>query len=72
MSDTVEIQEVAAPEIDPVEDATAVLKEHFPDHVADDTRDRYTGLIVSADRLVEISEHVRRRLGIPGTSSLRP
>jgi hypothetical protein len=63
MSETVEIQDAVAPEADPVEVATAALKEQFPQDIADDTRDRYTGLIVSADRLVEVGEYVRDDLG---------
>jgi NADH-quinone oxidoreductase subunit D/NADH-quinone oxidoreductase subunit C/D len=69
MSD-IEIQEVSAPVVDPVEDATAALKERFPEDVTDDTRERYTGLIVSADRLVEISEYIRDDLGFNYLSSV--
>ncbi len=70
MSDIVEVQEVSAPETDPVQDATAALKEKFPEHVADDSRDRYTGLIVSADRLPEIGKYVRDDLGFNYLSSV--
>ena len=69
-SETVEIQEANAPETDPVKVATAALKERFQGDVAGDTRDRYTGLIVPADRLVEIGEFVRDDLGFDYLSSL--
>lgn len=70
MTEPVEIQEVAAPETDPVENAMAALKEKFPEHVADETRDRFSGLIVSADRLLEIGEYVRDDLGFNYLSSV--
>ena len=70
MSEIVEIQEVVAPDTDPVEAATAALKEQFPQDIADDTRDRYSGLIVSADRLVEVGEFVRDDLGFNYLSSV--
>ncbi|UCG24944.1 MAG: NADH-quinone oxidoreductase subunit D [Chloroflexota bacterium] len=70
MSETVEIEEAVAEDTDPVETAIAALKEHFPQDVADDTRDRYAGLIVSADRLIEIGEYVRDDLGFNYLSSV--
>jgi NADH-quinone oxidoreductase subunit C/D len=70
MSDIVEVQEVSAPETDPVEDATAALKERFPEHIADDTRDRYSGLIVDPTRLIEIGRFVRDDLGFNYLSSV--
>jgi NADH-quinone oxidoreductase subunit D/NADH-quinone oxidoreductase subunit C/D len=70
MSDIVEVQEVSAPESDPVEDATAALKERFPEYVADDTRDRYTGLVVNVERLTEIGKYVRDDLGFNYLSSV--
>jgi NADH-quinone oxidoreductase subunit D/NADH-quinone oxidoreductase subunit C/D len=70
MSDIVEVQEVSAPESDPVEDATAALKERFPEYVADDTRDRYTGLVVDVERLTEIGKYVRDDLGFNYLSSV--
>jgi NADH-quinone oxidoreductase subunit C/D len=70
MNDTVEVREVSAPAADPVEDAATAVKERFAEHVADDTRDRYSGLIVSPDRLVEISRFIRDDQGFDYLSSV--
>jgi NADH-quinone oxidoreductase subunit C/D len=70
MNDTVEVKEVSAPAADPVEDAATAVKERFAEHVADDTRDRYSGLIVSPDRLVEISRFIRDDQGFDYLSSV--
>jgi len=70
MSDTVEVRDVDAPEVDPVEDATAALKERFPENVSDDTRDRYTGLIVRAEDISEIGQYLRDDLGFDYLSSV--
>lgn len=70
MNDAVEVSEAVAAETDPVEAAEAALKEKFPESITDDTRDRYTGLIVSAEHLVEVSEYVRDYLGFDYLSSL--
>lgn len=54
----------------PVEQAAALLKERFPDAVADETRDGYTGLVVSADKLVEIATALREEVGFDYLSSV--
>ncbi len=48
---------------DPVEAALHRLKEKFAGDVEDDSRERYSGLVVSADKLLEVSEFVRDELG---------
>ena len=70
MSETVEVEEAVAEDTDPAEAALAALKEKFPGDVGDDTRDRYTGLIVPANRLIEIGEYVRDELGFNYLSSV--
>jgi len=44
---------------DPVAQAYALLKERFPEEVQDDSRDGYTGLMVSAEKLPEIATALR-------------
>ena len=51
----------------PVEQAAALLKERFPDA---DTRDGYTGLMVSADKLVEVATALRDDIGFDYLSSV--
>ncbi len=75
MTDTnIEIQEtVAEPtpeEQDPVEVATDALKEKFPEAVSNDIRERYNGLMVSADHLVEVARFLRDELGFNYLSSV--
>lgn len=60
---TAEMEEPVAETADPVESAISTLKEKFPGDILDDNRDRHTGLIVTAGKLVEISEYVRDELG---------
>ncbi len=54
----------------PVERAAALLKERFPDAVTDETRDGYTGLMVSADKLVEVATALRDDIGFDYLSSV--
>jgi NADH-quinone oxidoreductase subunit D/NADH-quinone oxidoreductase subunit C/D len=70
MSETAEKEEAVAEDKDPVETAVAALKEQFPQDVSEETRNRYTGLIVPADRLIEIGEYVRDELGFNYLSSV--
>jgi len=44
---------------DPVEAALKRLKEKFAGDVEDDTRQRYSGLVVSADKLLDVSKFVK-------------
>ncbi len=55
---------------DPVEEAIKVLKEKFTEDLADDPRERFSGLILSADRLLEVSQFVRDELGFDYLSSV--
>lgn len=55
---------------DPVENAYAVLKERFPDDVTDDTREGYSGLVVSPDKIMEVAEALRDDLGFNYLSSV--
>ena len=54
----------------PVERAAALLKERFPDAVTDDTRDGYSGLMVSPDKLVEVATALRDDIGFNYLSSV--
>ena len=55
---------------DPVAQACAVLKERFPEEVQDDSRDGYSGLMVSADKLTEVATALRDELGFDYLSSV--
>ena len=55
---------------DPVAQAAALLKECFPDVVSDETRDGYSGLVVSADKLVEVATALRDDIGFNYLSSV--
>ena len=63
-------EDEAAADVDLVESATTSLKERFPEDVSDELRDRFTGLFVSADKLVEVSEYLRDDLGFNYLSSV--
>ncbi len=72
---TIEIQETSEgqpvpDDIDPVEDATVALNEKFPGEITPDSRERFSGLIVSPERLVEIAEYLRDDLGFNYLSSV--
>ncbi len=54
----------------PVDEVTAALKERFTEFVADDTRPGYGGLVVSADKIVEVAEALRDDLGFNYLSSV--
>ena len=60
----------AAAQIDPAEEAIASLKERFGDAIVDDPRDRYSGVIISTDRLLDVSEFARDQLGFDYLSSV--
>jgi NADH-quinone oxidoreductase subunit D/NADH-quinone oxidoreductase subunit C/D len=49
--------------VDPAQFAQDSLKEKFPDDVSVDSRDRFSGLMVTPDRLLEISRFIRDELG---------
>ncbi len=69
---TVEIiEDYDAPRVyeDPVEEATARLREKFTD-LTEDPRDGYTGLMVPAGQLPEIAAHLRDELGFNYLSSV--
>ena len=61
-----------APDIDtnPAESVAAILKERFPEDVTDDSRDGYEGLMVSADKIVEVAIALRDELGFNYLASL--
>lgn len=61
--------EVEDATVDPVAEATAVLKERFPD-LQDDPRDGYTGLIVSPDQLTAVAQTLKDELGFDYLSSV--
>jgi len=71
MSDTtIEMDDPTADTADPVENAISDLKVKFPGEILDDERVRHTGLIVPAEKLVEISEYVHDNLGFNYLSCL--
>lgn len=75
MSDTVleapiaEGQETAV-YVNAIEQATAVLKQKFPDQIQDDTRPGYSGLLVSPDKITEVATALRDELGFNYLSSV--
>ena len=62
---TIEILESDAPQVDPVVAATDALKEKFPE-ITDDSRQNYTGLMVPADKLLEVAQALRDEIGFDG------
>lgn len=66
---TVEVLEPETGVANPVEIADSALKKRFPD-IVDDPRDRFTGLIVPADQLVDVATVVRDELGFDYLSSV--
>ncbi|MCA9980785.1 MAG: NADH-quinone oxidoreductase subunit C, partial [Anaerolineales bacterium] len=65
--DVIEPEEREA--VDPVTEATAVLKEKFPS-LQDDTREGYQGLIVPPEDLLEVAQTLRDELGFDYLSSV--
>jgi NADH-quinone oxidoreductase subunit C/D len=61
---------MAAENGNPVDAAIARLKERFPEAVADDPRDGYAGVAVSADKLVEVATALRDDFGFDYLSSV--
>lgn len=55
---------------DPVARAAALLKERFPDAVSDDPREGYSGLMIDADKLVEVATALRDDFGFNYLSSV--
>lgn len=64
-----EVDETVHEDSDPVESAEAVLKEKFPE-IENDSRDRFTGLIVPVDKLIEVATAVQTDLGFNYLSSV--
>lgn len=56
--------------VNPVVDAVAALKEKFADALSDDPRPNYTGVIVPANRLLEVAKTLREELGFNYLSSV--
>ncbi|GAB4145213.1 MAG: hypothetical protein Fur0021_02300 [Candidatus Promineifilaceae bacterium] len=56
--------------VNPVVEAVAALKEKYADAVTDDARPNYTGLIVPANRLLEVAKTLREELGFNYLSSV--
>ena len=54
---------VGEPVADPVLAALTALKEQFPYDLAEDSRERFSGILVSAEKLIEVSRHLRDELG---------
>jgi NADH-quinone oxidoreductase subunit D/NADH-quinone oxidoreductase subunit C/D len=70
MNEAVMMEEPAVENVDPIERAMATLKERFADAVNDDTRDGYEGVVVSADKLLEVATALRDDLGFDYLSSV--
>lgn len=74
MSDTIlnapETGDGTAVYANPVDEAIATLKERYPDAVTDDPRDNYDGLMVKADKIVEVAQTLRDDLGFNYLSSV--
>lgn len=69
MSDIV-IEDAPAVSVDPVATAVARLKEKYPEALQDDPRPGYTGVMVPADKIVEVAEYARQELGFNYLSSV--
>lgn len=54
----------------PVEEATAVLKQKFPDLVTNDPRPGYSGLVVHPEKLADVATALRDELGFNYLSSI--
>lgn len=72
MSDSLSEMETVEPIVydNPVDEALAKLKTRFPEHVTDDTRPGYSGLVVAPDKLVEVAAALRDELGFNYLSSV--
>lgn len=55
---------------DPATAVAAILKERYPDAIRDDERDGYEGVIVDADKIVEVSQALQSELGFNYLSSV--
>ena len=53
----------------PLDQAIALLKERFPEAVADDDRKGYSGIVVDSDQLVAVATTIRDELGYDYLSS---
>lgn len=65
----IEINEPEVPTVDPVEQATAALKEKFPE-LSDDSRQNFTGIMVPPEKLLEVAETLKDELGFEYLSSV--
>ncbi len=65
----IDVLEPEVEAVDPVVEATAVLKERFPD-LQDDPRDGYTGLMVPPDQLTAVAQTLKDELGFDYLSSV--
>ena len=70
MSEAIMMEAPAVENVNPVEQAIAALKERFADAVNNDTRDGYEGVIVSADKLLDVATALRNDLGFDYLSSV--
>lgn len=73
MDEVTEAQEIGMDEngiADPAEVAAEALKERFPHDLVDDPRERFSGLMVPADKLLEVGKALRDELGFDYLSSV--
>ncbi|GMQ77665.1 MAG: hypothetical protein BMS9Abin02_0153 [Anaerolineae bacterium] len=66
----VELADTEQEATDPVEFASTKLKERFPDDILDDSRERFSGLIVAVEKVEEIAAYVKDELGFNYLSSV--
>lgn len=66
---TIDVLEPEVTTADPVATATAALKARYPE-LTDDPRHNYTGIMVPADKLVEVATTLRDELGFNYLSSV--
>ena len=55
---------------DPAATANTILKERYQGDIVDDSRERFTGLMVPVDKLIDVSKTVRDELGFDYLSSV--
>jgi NADH-quinone oxidoreductase subunit D/NADH-quinone oxidoreductase subunit C/D len=70
MSEAVMMESPAVENSDPIEQTIAALKERFAGAVNDDSRDGYEGVIVAADKLLDVATALRDDLGFDYLSSV--
>ncbi|MBN1964517.1 MAG: NADH-quinone oxidoreductase subunit D [Anaerolineae bacterium] len=63
------VVEQTSTQLNPLDEAIALLQERFPDAVSVDEREGYGGVIVAGDKLLEVAQTIRDDLGFAYLSS---